>query len=71
MDEGLAEAIAEGIGAVDMTEFAAKADLAALKLEVVAGIRATSAERKSEVLKWMLSAMAVRRALLVTHVKLT
>ena len=54
-DERLAEAIAEGIGPVDMSEFATKADLADLK---------------SDVLRWMFSAMAVQTALIVTLVKL-
>ena len=69
-DEKLAEAIAEGIGTVDMSEFATKADLAALRIELVAEIRASSAELKSEFLKWMFSAMAVQTALLVTLIKL-
>ena len=69
-DEKLAEAIAEGIGTVDMSEFATKADLAALRIELVAEIRASSAELKSEILKWMFSAMAVQTALLVTLIKL-
>ena len=54
-DERLAEAIAEGIGTVDMSEFATKTDLADLK---------------SDVLRWMFSAMAVQTALIVTLVKL-
>ena len=69
-DERLAEAIAEGIGTVDMSEFATKADLAALGVKLTAEIRASSADLKSEILKWMFSAMAVQTALLVTLIKL-
>ena len=69
-DERLAEAIAEGIGTVDMSEFATKADLAALKIELVAEMRTSNADLKSEILKWMFGAMAVQTALLVTLSKL-
>ena len=70
-DERLAEAIAEGFRAVDMSEFATKADLAALEAKLMAAMRATSAELKSDILKWMFGAMAVQTALLVTLIKLT
>ena len=70
-DERLAEAIAEGIGTVDMSEFATKADLAALEAALRAEIRAMGAELKSDILRWMFSAMAVQTALLVTLIKLT
>ena len=65
-DERLAEAIAEGIGAVDMSEFATKADLAALEARIMAAM----AEFKSDILRWMFGAMAVQTALLVTLIKL-
>ena len=66
-DERLAEAIAEGISAVDMSEFATKADLAALEVS----LKAAMADLKSDILRWMFGAMAVQTALLVTLIKLT
>ena len=66
-DERLAEAIAEGISAVDMSEFATKADLAALEVS----LKAAMANLKSDILRWMFGAMAVQTALLVTLIKLT
>ena len=65
-DERLAEAIAEGIGTVDMSEFATRADLASLEARLMAAM----ADLKSDVLRWMFSAMAVQTALLVTLIKL-
>ena len=65
-DERLAEAIAEGIGTVDMSEFATKADLASLEARLMAAM----ADLKSDVLRWMFSAMAVQTALLVALIKL-
>ncbi len=44
--------------------------LSVAKIELVAEIRASSADLKSEILKWMFSAMAVQTALLVTLIKL-
>ena len=69
-DERLAEAIAEGISTVDMSEFATKADLNALETELKAEIRASCADLRSDLLRWMFSAMAVQTALLVTLIKL-
>ena len=66
-DERLAEAIAEGISAVDMSEFATKADLAALEVS----LKAAMANLKSDILRWMFGAMAVQTALLVTLIELT
>ena len=66
-DERIAEAIAEGISAVDMSEFATKADLAALEVS----LKAAMANLKSDILRWMFGAMAVQTALLVTLIKLT
>ena len=66
-DERLAEAIAEGISAVDMSKFATKADLAALEVS----LKAAMADLKSDILRWMFGAMAVQTALLVTLIKLT
>ena len=65
-DERLAEAIAEGIGTVDMSEFATKADLASLEARLMAAM----ADLKSDILRWMFSAMAVQTALLVALIKL-
>ena len=69
-DERLAEAIVEGIGTVDMSEFATNTDLDALKAELKAEIRASYAEIKSDILRSMFSAMAVQTALIVILVKL-
>ena len=69
-DERLAEAIVEGIGPVDMSEFATKADLAALKAELKTEIRASGAELKSDIVRSMLIAMAVQTALIVILIKL-
>ena len=65
-DERLAEAIVEGFSAVDTSEIATKADLVALEAKLMTAM----ADLKSEILKWMFSAMAVQTALLVTLIKL-
>ena len=57
-DERLAEAIAEGIGAMDTSELATRSDL-----------RAGLAEVKSDILMWMFGAMAVQTALLVALIR--
>ena len=58
-DERLAEAIAEGIGAMDMSELVSMSDL-----------RAGLAEVKSDILRWMFGAMAVQTALLVALIRI-
>ena len=68
-DARLAEAIAEGIGSIDTSELATKADLAALKAELMGEIRASSAELKSDLLRWTFGAMAVQTALLVALIR--
>ena len=57
-DEKLAEAIAEGIGAMDTSELATRSDL-----------RAGLAEVKSDILMWMFGAMVVQTALLVALIR--
>ena len=64
-DARLAEAIAEGIGSIDTSELATKADLVALKAELMTAM----AELKSDLLRWMFGAMAVQTALLVALIR--
>ena len=64
-DERLAEAIAWCFNAIDTSQLATKTGLATLKIELMAEIRASSAELKSDILRWMFGAMAVQTALLV------
>jgi hypothetical protein len=45
LDRGVAEALADGIGEIDTSDVATKADIAELKTDL--------AEIKSEILKWM------------------
>ena len=49
-----------------MSEFATKADLASLEARLMAAM----ADLKSDILRWMFSAIAVQTALVVTLVKL-
>ena len=72
-DRRLAEAIVWCFNAIDTSELATKADLAALEAKLKSALRtelrATAAELKSEILKWMFGAMAVQMALFVSLAK--
>ena len=64
-EEGLAEAIVEGLTAADTSELATKADLAEVKSELKTEI----AEVKSDILKWMFGAIIAQTGIILAVVK--
>ncbi len=75
-EEGLAEAIVEGLTAADTSELATKADLAEVKSELKTEIaeaklelKTEIAEVKSDILKWMFGAIIAQTGIILAVVK--
>ncbi len=62
-EEGLAEAIVEGLSAADTSELATKSDIAEVKAELkqdIAEVKTGIADAKSEMFKWGAGALFVQ-----------
>ena len=78
-EEGLAEAIVEGLTAADTSELATKGDIAEVKTEIaevkselkteIAEVKTEIAEVKSDILKWMFGAIIAQTGIILAVVK--
>ena len=71
-EEGLAEAIVEGLTAADTSELATKGDIAEVKAEIAEvklELKTEIAEVKADILKWMFGAIIAQTGIILAVVK--